>query len=176
MTLAKLSQKSKSFMASELIEAALVLPKYRALLDEAAETVGTVPTKEDPRDALGIQRRQPQMRVPKEEMTTTKGEISGKLNENLNALTEMVTVVSKRARGDEERPNFTKFYEELVEAKKQEQEAPPTRFKQALDLSDEQDKIFKTAGLDKVKPENRAKLIALMQLLETEDKEKAKTK
>ena len=139
MTLAKLAQRSKSYMAAELIEAALKLPKYRALLDEAAETVGTVPTKADPRDEQGIQRRQPQLH---------------------------------KAKGEE--PTYSAMVDEMVAAKaeKEKEEVKPSRFKQALDLSDEQDKILKTTGLDKVKPENRDKLIALMQLLQTEDSAK----
>lgn len=88
MTLAKLTQRSKSFMASELIDAALALPIYKEKLEEAADTVGTVPTKADPRG--DTPRRQPQLhRVPKEEESTT----------------------------GTERFNFTEFYEGLLEEK-----------------------------------------------------------
>lgn len=38
-------------MAAELIEVALKTPKYRDQLQEAAETVGSVPAKPDPRTA-----------------------------------------------------------------------------------------------------------------------------
>ena len=134
MTLAKLAQRSKSYMAAELIEAALKLPKYRALLDEAAETVGTVPTKADPRDEQGIQRRQPQLHKAKRE-----------------------------------EPSYSAMVDEMAAAKAEKEAEPPTRYKEKLGLTDQQDAVIKETGLDRIKPENREKFIALLQLLQTED-------
>lgn len=89
MTLAKLTQRSKSFMAGELIDAALALPRYKEMLEEAADTVGTVPTKADPRG--DTPRRQPQLHRSSNDEEQTK-----------------------TAKGTE-RFNFTEFYEGIKE-------------------------------------------------------------
>lgn len=49
MTLAKLDRRSRSAMAAELIEWAMKQPEWKDKLEEAAETVGSVPAKPDPR-------------------------------------------------------------------------------------------------------------------------------
>ena len=67
-TLAKLNRRSKSAMAAELVEVALKLPKYQKQLKEAAETVGSVPAKPDPR----LARRQ--AALTKQEMANAIGE------------------------------------------------------------------------------------------------------
>ena len=64
LTLVNVTGKTKSNMAHELMEAALKLPKYRALLDEADEAQ-TVAPKEDPRteSRKGSFHRQPSAKV-----------------------------------------------------------------------------------------------------------------
>ena len=158
MTLAKLTKRSKSFMAAELIDAALALPRYREMLKEAAETVGTVPTKADPRDEQGIARRQPQL------IKDTETEVPA--HPDLDRLKGEKVTIAKTEKGPDAK-TYTKFVEELVEAR--EEEAKSTQYKDKLGLSDEQDALVKMMRLDQIKPENREKFIALMQFLQLQD-------
>ena len=140
------------------------------MLEEAEETVGAVPAKADPRTEQGIPRRQPQRIVSKEEWQGAADlrDKHGLDDETMRSIMEKAIVNTKSGKPD--RINFTKYYEEILEAKKQKEQEPPSRFKEKLGLTEEQDNTLKQMRLDKIKPENRSKLIALMQLLEDEDK------
>lgn len=56
-TLAKAERKSLSHMASELLDDALKLPKYKEALEKAKGEGATVPTKEDPRTTIRQRQR-----------------------------------------------------------------------------------------------------------------------